>query len=63
MKQNDHVGVLLDMDKKIIEFYKNGVSQGIAFTKDDFDSEIYYPIVSLFDRDDQISIFQSTFGK
>lgn len=55
-KQKDIVGLLLDMDKKLLEFYKNGISQGIAFTKEDFNQTIYFPIVSLFDLNDQITI-------
>lgn len=55
-KQKDIVGLLIDMDKKLLEFYKNGISQGIAFTKEDFNQSIYFPIISLFDLSDQITI-------
>lgn len=39
------IGIALDLDAKTIEFYKNGVSQGVAFTG--LTGNFFYPIISL----------------
>lgn len=57
--EKDVVGLLIDMDAQEISFTRNGINQGAAFKDVDFDCDEYYPIVSLFDANDQVSIVQS----
>ena len=49
---NDVIGVALDLDIGTITFYKNNVSQGVAFTDmlttiaDDYDNDGWTPIIN-----------------
>ena len=59
MKQMDIIGVYLDMDKRKMCFFKNGKSQGLAFDFQYLKNDVYYPVISLFDLNDQVTIIPS----
>lgn len=45
----DVIGVAFDASAGTLEFFKNGTSQGVAFTS--IPAQTYYPVVSLFASD------------
>eukprot|EP01080_Neovahlkampfia_damariscottae_P008636 gene8636-583_t len=52
--EGDSIGISVDHDKQSIEFYLNGISQGIAYTKNIIGS--LTPAVTLYQKGDSISI-------
>jgi hypothetical protein len=46
MAAGDVIGVAVDLDNLQITFYRNGVSQGVAYTSSLFPAGTYYPIVA-----------------
>jgi len=55
IKEGDLVGISVDFDKKEIEFYLNGQSQGVAYSTA-YISGCLTPAVTLHARDDQVTL-------
>jgi hypothetical protein len=55
---NDVIGVALDMDAGTLTFYKNGVSQGVAYSNL---NDTYFPYLT--DQGNQITLAHANFGQ
>lgn len=59
--KGDVIGTLLNMNRKTVTFYKNGIRVGTAIDSDKFVGKEYYPCVSITgDRQEISSVSQNT---
>ena len=57
--EGDIVDIYINLKSKIITFYVNGKSQGVAFTKIESESDLKYRLfVSMHDRNDSVSLIK-----